>query len=119
MGITIHYAVSRYPMLMGNGRIPDDPFTGFIQKAEQLAQKVLNNLEFPHRIHRFDRRDDQDQSGPQLVYGFEMNSKGPGRAPRTCASDGNKPKAARRPGPAPTSARPNTPKQQTKPTELS
>ena len=28
MGITIHYAVPRYPMLMdNNGRIPDDPFT--------------------------------------------------------------------------------------------
>ena len=66
MGITIHYAVPRYPMLMGNGRIPDDPFTGFIQQAEQLAQEVLNNLEFPHRIHRFDRRDSQDQSRPQL-----------------------------------------------------
>ena len=79
MGITIHYAVSRYPMLMGNGRIPDDPFTGFIQKAEQLAQEVLNNLEFPHRIHRFDRRDDQDQSRPQLVYGFEIEFEGPGK----------------------------------------
>ena len=79
MGITIHYAVPRYPMLMGNGRIPDDPFTGFTQKAEQLAQEVLNNLEFPHRIHRFNRRDSQDQSGPQLVYGFEIEFKGPGK----------------------------------------
>ena len=79
MGITIHYAVTRYPMLMGNNdRIPDDPFTGFIQKAEQLAQEVLNNLEFPHRIHRFDRRDSQDQSRPQLVYGFEIEFEGPG-----------------------------------------
>ena len=79
MGITIHYAVPRYPMLMGNGRIPDDPFTGFTQKAEQLAQEVLNNLEFPHRIHRFDRRDSQEQSRPQLVYGFEIEFEGPGK----------------------------------------
>ena len=79
MGITIHYAVPRYPMLMGNGRIPDDPYAGFIQQAEQLAQEVLNNLNFPHRINRFDRRDSQGQSGPQLVYGLEIEFEGPGK----------------------------------------
>ena len=79
MGTTIHYAVPRYPMLMGNIRIPDDPFMGFVQQAEQLAQEVLNNLEFPHRIHRIDRRDSQDKSGPQLVYGFEIEFEGPGK----------------------------------------
>ena len=79
MGTTIHYAVPRYPMLMGNIRIPDDPFMGFVQQAEQLAQEVLNNIEFPHRIHRFDRQDSQDKSGPQLVYGFEIEFEEPGK----------------------------------------
>ena len=79
MSATIHYAVPRYPMLMGNSRIPDDPYAGFIQQAEQLAQEALNNLEFPHQIHRFDYRDSQDQSRPQLVYGFEIEFKGPGK----------------------------------------
>ena len=82
MGTTIHYTVPLLPMLMGNGRIPDDPYTGFVQRAEQLAQEVLNNLEFPHRIHRFDRRDSQDQSRPQLVYGFEIEFEGPGKGLR-------------------------------------
>ena len=120
MGTTIHHTVPLYPMLMGNGRIPDDPYTGFVQQAEQLAKETLNNLELPHRIHRFDRRDSQDQSrtpaGLRVRDRVRRTREGLREPALRMATGPGLPDSLDR---RPTSARPATPKKQKKPTELS